>query len=233
MKRIKKGFFILISLLAIQFCVHAQTAEAAAELDKIKKYYAGPELKHVAGYMLLKDKTTDKQMDKVSFEYWAMDKQIFTRMDYIEILNNDKLYVMVNNKRKTIYARPQAEIKQQASPNMFDPRQLSTLLNSKGAVATVTKVNGSNKMTLSNLLNTRFSSLVITYGNDYRILSVDAVVAAEPGNNQQSILEIRYTKIEKTSASAAPAVFSEQKYVSKNTKGKYVYTSAYQNYQKL
>jgi hypothetical protein len=220
--------------MLVAFCATAQKAEAVSELQKIRAYYTGSELKHVAGQMLLKNAGTAKPIDKVDFEYWVKDKEIFTRMNYIEILNNNDVYIMVNNKKKSIYARQQADVIQKTSVGFFDPEQLNVLLSSKASSITVTKGGAINKITMSGLQNTRFSSITISYSaTDYKITAIDATVSDTPGSAQRSVLEIRYNTTEKTTVSAEPAVFSSTKYLVETSKGKFNYTNNYINYQKL
>lgn len=230
----KKYLSILLPFLLLYCCAKAQQSEAMSELQKIKAYYAGPELKHVAGQMLLKNITTTKQVDKVDFEYWAKGKQIFTKMNFIEILNNNEVYVMVNNRKKTIYGRPQAQVTQKNSTGFFDPDQLNALLNTKGAVVTVTKGAALNKLSMSGLQNTRFASVVISYSTaNYKIIAVTAMISPVQGANQKLVLEVKYTVNNKTTIAGEPPVFSAAKYITKNNKGNYIYTKTYQNYQKL
>src|SRR5882757_8505633 len=158
-----KNILLSVQLLLIAFCATAQKAEAVSELQKIKVWYTGSDLKHVAGQMLLKNIGTLKPVDKVDFEYWARDKEIFTRMNYIEILNNKDVYIMVNNKKRSIYARLQADVAQKTSVGFFDPEQLNLLLSSKASTVTITKGATTNKIAMSGLLNSNFSAITISY----------------------------------------------------------------------
>jgi hypothetical protein len=213
-------------------CCCAQISEGAEALKKIGSYYSGPELKHAAGQMLLTSKGTGKQLDKVSFEYWVKGAEAFTKMNYIEILNSKDVYVMVNNKRNTIYARPQSQVYTKSSVGLFDPEQLNMLLNTKGAKVTVLKAGGSNKLTLSGLQNTGFSSVTITYSaSDFKILNVKADIAPS-GDQEGRMLEVIYSFTDKTASSGSSDVFSSAKYLTA-TGGKTFYAKAYQNYQKL
>jgi len=231
----KKYISLLAAVLLCAFYTKAQQGEAMDELQKIKAYYTGTELKHVSGQMQLKNSITGKQVDRVVFEYWAKDKQVFTKMSYLEILNNNEVYVMVNNKQKTIYAREQAQAAvQQSGAGFFDPEQLNKLLSTKGTSLSIKKGAGNNKLYMSGLQNSRFSSVVITYSaTDHKIIAVDAVVSEMPGNSEKLVLEIKYTTTEKTVVSGESVVFSASKYIEKNKKGNYTYTTTYQNYQKL
>jgi hypothetical protein len=227
-------FCIIFQLVFFYSFGFAQQADGVAELQKIRAYYAGSELKHAIGQMVLKNTTTGKQVDKVDFEYWAKDNQVFTKMNYIEILNNNGFYVMVNNKAKSIYARAQSDMPQKASVGFFDPEQLNALLNTKGANAVISKdAAGNNKLLMTGLKNTRFTSFAITYGADYKIIGIDAAVNPEPSSNNKLTLTVKYSLTEKTVVTTEPTIFSEAKYITKNNKGIYNYTATYQNYQKL
>jgi hypothetical protein len=230
----RKLISTILPLLLLPFFAKAQLTEAKDELQKIKAYYAGPELKHAAGKMMLKNMGSPKPMDIVNFEYWVMEKQIFSKMNYIEILNNNDVYIMVNHKRKTVYGRLQSELPQKAQAGLFDPEQLAALLSTKGTMATVKKDSSVNKLSLTGLQNSRFISFDISYSSDYKIVAIDAVVRPPEGSSQKTVLEIRYAVNEKkTNAEGPQAVFSDAKYIIKNKKGKYIYTKTYQNYQKL
>jgi hypothetical protein len=89
----RKLISTILPLLLLSFFAKAQLTEAKEELQKIKAYYAGADLKHAAGKMVLKNSGSPKPMDVVNFEYWVMEKQIFTKMNYIEILNNNDVYI--------------------------------------------------------------------------------------------------------------------------------------------
>lgn len=231
---IMKKCFLIIQWMIFCGYAFAQQTEATAELQKIRAYYGGGELKHAVGQMLLKNTTTGKQVDKVDFEYWAKDNQLFTKMNYIEILNNNGFYIMVNNKTKSIYARTQADMPQKANVGFFDPEQLNTLLNTKGTSITVSKdASGNNKLLMTGLQNSKFTSLSIMYNTEYKIIGVDAAVNPAPGSNDKLILTVKYSLTEKTMVTTEPTVFSETKYIAKNSKGVYNYTATYQNYQKL
>src|SRR5437868_5471695 len=70
-----KKIIIAILSLCLGAEVSAQQDDAFKELQKIRAYYDGPELKHIAGQMLLTNKNNSKAIDKVDFEYWIKEKR--------------------------------------------------------------------------------------------------------------------------------------------------------------
>lgn len=230
----KQKLILLVQCIVIAFAAMAQQPNAAAEMQKIKAWYSGPELKHVAGQMLLVNKTTNQQMDKVAFEYWIKDNKAFTKMNYIEMLSNDSVYVMVNHKRKSIAVRP-AGSGTAAPTSFFDAGQMSKLLATKGVSATITQANGLNRLTIAGPLDSRFSSITIIYDpTDSKVREVEAAV--KPGGepqNQQLVLQVKYSTIEKTNSANAGSVFSTAKYIRQAKDGSINFTQTYQGYKKL
>ena len=227
-RKIMTGLLLVMTLVA-----QAQEADAAKELQKIRAYYAGPELKHVAGQMLLVDTDKNKQVDKVTFEYWLKGSEIFTKMNYIEILSNSAVYVMVNHKRKSIYARPIGQVTPKTETPFFDAEQLRQLLNVKGTSAKLVQTGGQNKLTITGLADSRFRMVTINYdAANGRIISLDAAIRSSLPEEQALLLKVTYSVTEKTAAKSEPQVFASSKYL-ENTTGEFRFTRPYQNYQKL
>ncbi len=225
----KRGIFFTVVMLLVTFHAAAQQNDAKAELAKIREYYAGNALVHLGGQMVLKKNAA--AIDKVDFDYWVKGKQFFAKMNYIEILNNDEVYIMVNHKSKTIYGRPLSELTQQAGIGFLDPLQIQNALNAKGVTASVVKNGSGNSIRITGLQNSAFSSMVINYTDAYKITTITAAV--HPGDNNESlILDIKYAVNEK-SGTEKNDVFSAAKYISKTGKDKYTYTKTYHSYQKL
>ena len=233
--KIKTAIILIIQFILLLHIAHAQEAvDALKEMQKIREYYNGPELKHVKGQMLLMDKTNNQQKDKVDFEYWIKDKLVFTKMSYIEILNNENVYVMVNNRRKSIYARPVTELATKPIATFFDADQLQQMLSVKGTKTTLTKTGGLNKLTLSGLYDSRFSEITISYqASDNKITGIYALLKKTPGENEELYLQVSYSVTEKSNTATVPAVFSESKYGRLDSKGTFIYTNSYQGYKKL
>jgi hypothetical protein len=228
----KRTILLTLQLLSLVVYVQAQSADAAAELKKIQAYYGSPQLKHVKGQMLLKKKGTATPLDKVDFEYWVKGKEVYSKMNYIEILSNREVYVMVNHKKKTIYSRLQTALPQQPGAEMFGPAQLKQLLDTKGTIVSVTRGAAQHTLTMTGLRDTRFSSVVISYdAADYRITAVDAVVNETPGSNERTVLEIRYSPGKAVANDAG--IFSASRYLVQDNNGKFIYTSSYLSYQKI
>lgn len=229
-----KKFINLFILTVLALPLAAQQADAGKELEKIKSWYAGPQLKHVAGQMLLTNTANGKQVDKVDFEYWIRDKQVFTKMNYIEILCNNSVYVMVNHRRRSIYARPLGEVTPKTETPFFDGTQLNELLNAKGTTVTLVKQGHLNKLLMAGLNDSRFSSISISYdAADGKIKAVEAAVKPsfdEP--DQRLLLKVIYRISEKTAVTGEPAVFSAAKYMAVS-KGEFIYNKMYQEYKKL
>jgi hypothetical protein len=230
----RKVFAMIVSFLLLQAAV-AQDTGAAKEMQKIRDYYSGPELKHIAGQMLLTNKVTGKQVDKVDFEYWIKDKQVFTKMNYIEILSSSNTYIMVNHRTKSIYARPLDQLQGKPVAGFFDAEQLNKLLNTKGTRVNLLKNGAFNKLMISGLSDSRFSDLGITYDvSDNKIRSINAVVSNLPGEDDEHlVLQINYSRTDKTNVTTLPDLFSATRYVEIDKNGKLNYTHNYQSYQKL
>ncbi len=230
-----KKISIVIIILSIAACSYAQQPDAMKEIEKIKAFYSGPELKHVTGQMLLTDKTTGRQIDKVDFEYWIKDKQLYTKMNYIEILNSDNLYIMVNHRLHSICVRPVKDnVAKTASPYM-DISQLEKLLSMKNIKSSVSSSGGLNKLTLSGLQGSNFSDVTVNYETaDNRIRSFYAnVINASREDKDQLVLQVTYTKTEKINVTTDPPVFSPSKYVVIGKGGELSFNGVYQGYTKL
>jgi hypothetical protein len=234
MKNKKSALFIIQCLLFLQVA-HAQDATAVTEMQKIRAYYSGPELKHVKGQMLLTSKVTGLQKDKVDFEYWIKDNQVFSKMSYIEILSNNSIYVMVNHRKKTIYVRPAADLSAKSSATIFDPEQLNKLLNVKGTKTTLVKNDGINKLTLSGLYDSRFSEINISYeASSSKIKSVYATLKEVPGEPDQKLfLQINYAATEKTAVTTMPDILLADRYGKMDNAGTFNYSKSYAGYKKL
>ncbi len=226
---------ILIQLLCAGMMSLAQQNDAARELQKIRTYYNGPEMKHVSGQMLLVNKADNQQLDKVNFEYWIQDKKLFTRMSHIEVLNNDSVYVMVNHRNKTIYVRPSAAVTAATPTGFFDANQLGKLLNAKGITTTLLQEGADNKLTISGIQDSRFSSIIIKYANgDNKIKEVLAVVKPSGDKiNQQLQLQVTYNLTEKSMQGSCGGCFSAGRYIKTGKDGSLEYTQIYKGYKKL
>lgn len=213
---------------------YAQQVDAVKELQRIKSYYDGPELKHVVGQMVLMDKDKGKQVDKVDFEYWLKGNEIFTKMNYIEMLSNNSVYVMVNHKRKSIFARPVGQVTPKVETPFFDANQLKTLLNVKGTSAKLESLGGGvGKLILSGLANSRFNMVSISYEQSSgKILGLDATINSDLPEEQGLILKVRYSFTEKSLVKTSPQALSAAKYL-ENINGEFRFVKLYQNYQKL
>jgi len=231
----KKNMIVTFSLLLLLGTAMAQPADVVKEIQKIRAYYTGTDLKHVKGQMLLSNMSTGAPVDKVDFEYWLKDKMVFTKMNYIEILSNRSVYVMVNNKYKTIYARPQDKIEQKPAAMIFDAEQLGRILSVKGATSTLTVNNGQNRLSMSGFNDPRFSSIIINYAaDDYRIFSIEATVKeSEATGGQKLKLKVLYNVSEKIGSGNEPAIFSASKYLQPSKKGNLEYTPNYIGYKKI
>ncbi|HMC99186.1 MAG TPA: hypothetical protein VKH37_03505 [Ferruginibacter sp.] len=228
-----KKIIIAILSLCLGAEVSAQQDDAFKELQKIRAYYDGPELKHIAGQMLLTNKTNSKAIDKVDFEYWIKDKSVFTKMNYVEIFCNDKVYIMVNHQQKSIYAR--AAGNQKRSTGMFDASQFQQLLNAKGVKTGITKSAAGNQLKISGLSGSNFSDFTITYDPaDNKLRSISAnVINADPEDKDQLVLTVTYTKNEKSTVTTIPAVLSSDKYGTMGKDGVFHFNNNYQAYTKL
>lgn len=234
MKSIKISFFITIHLCLLSLPGWCQQQDAIGQMEKIRSFYTGPELKHIQGNMILKDADNGTQVDKVDFEYWLADKQLFSKLNYIEILSNDKVYVMVNNKAKSIYARKQTDLAHKPSPGFFDADQLKKLIAEKNANLKMEKDGNDAKIIMSGLKNYQFSTVTIYSRSDGKIEKIQAMVNAPAGDDkQQLLLEIIYRNTSKEIMKDKPDVFSSVKYLDERKKGHFTYTQAYQNYTKL
>jgi hypothetical protein len=233
--RIRKFFVIIIQSMLMFHFATAQDATAVTEMQKIRAYYNGPELKHVTGQMLLINKTNGQQKDKVDFEYWIKDNQVFTKMNYIEILSNSNVYVMVNNSKKTIYVRRSADLATKSSATIFDPEQLNKLLNVKGTKTTLVKNAEINKLSLTGLYDSRFSEINISYeAASNKIRSVYAVLKQTPGEDgPQMVLQISYSATEKKTVTKMPDILMADRYGALDKSGEFNYTKNYQGYKKL
>jgi len=231
----KKIVLMICQCLLLYFGAAAQDATAVTEMQKIRAYYSGPELKHVKGQMLLISKMTGQQKDKVDIEYWIKDNQVFSKMSYIEILSNNSMYVMVNHRKKTIYARPASDLTAKSSSTIFDPEQLNKLLNVKGTKTTLVKNAGLNKLTLSGLYDSRFSEINIIYETaSSKIKSVYATLKEVPGEPEQKLfLQINYAATEKTTVTALPDILLADRYGKMDKTGAFIYTKSYEGYKKL
>jgi len=230
----KKTVLLIIHSLLLFFAANAQDATAAIEMQKMRAYYSGPELKHVKGQMVLTSKVTGQQKDKVDFEYWIQDNQVFSKMSYLEILSNNSIYVMVNHRKKTIYVRP-ADVATKSAATVFDPEQLNKLLNVKGTKTSLAKSAGINKLTLSGLYNSHFSEINISYEEaSSKIRSVYATLKEQPGEPEQKLfLQINYEATEKTTITTMPDILSANRYGKMDRSGEFNYTKNYQGYKKL
>ncbi len=231
-----KKIFVSVILTCLGLFVHnshAQSQDAMAEMQKIKIFYSNDDLKHVTGHMFLKETNTGKEVDKVDFEYWLKGKQIFTKMKYIEILNNNAVYIMVNHNNKSIFARKLKDLKQKPAPGFFDAEQLKNLLSTKDAKVTMVREKSNVKISLSGLSNSRFSTVDITSSSEGRIEKIEAAIKQTGADDEKLRLEIIYNPVKTEKSVVNPAVFSETKYLEAKKKGHYTYTSAYQNYTKL
>lgn len=231
----KKIVWLIIQCLLLFFTAGAQDGTAVTEMQKIRAYYSGPELKHVKGQMLLTSKITGQQKDKVDIEYWIKDNQVFSKMSYIEILSNNSIYVMVNHRKKTIYVRPATDLTTKSSSTIFDPEQLNKLLNVKGTKTTLVKNAGINKLTLSGLYDSRFSEINISYeAASSKIRSVYATLKEVPGEAEQKLfLQINYAATEKTPVTTMPDILLADRYGKMDKTGKFNYSKSYEGYKKL
>lgn len=231
----KKNMIVTLSLLLLLGNVLAQPADVVKEIQKIRAYYTGTDLKHVKGQMLLSNISSGAAVDKVDFEYWLKDKMVFTKMNYIEILSNKSVYVMVNNKYKTIFARPQDKIEQKPAAMIFDAEQLGRILSVKGATSTLTVSNGQNRLSMSGFNDPRFSSIIINYAaDDHRIFSIEAVVKeSEATGGQKLKLKVVYSVSEKIGSGEEATIFSASKYLQPSKKGNLEYTPNYIGYKKI
>jgi hypothetical protein len=222
-------------IAALVFIVHsitadAQDAEAMRELKSIRSFYEGPELKHITGKMILRDDTKGTTLDKVDFEYWSKGKQLFSRMNYIEILSNKDVYVMVNKNAKTIYARPADELQNKGGAG-FDVSQLQSVLNQTGTSVQIKK-GSVNKITITGISGSQFSSVTISYSPaDYKISSMSAEVKGADPNDRMTLL-IEYRETEKTK-SADESVFSAERYLTAKGGGKWVLAKKYSDFKQL
>jgi hypothetical protein len=230
-----KIFLIIVQCMLLFYAAAAQDATAVTEMQKIRAYYNGPELKHVKGQMLLISRVNGKQKDKVDFEYWIKDNQVFSKMSYIEILSNNSIYVMVNHRKRSIYVRPASELPAITSATIFDPEQLNKLLNVKGTKTTLVKNGAVNKLTLSGLYDSRFSEINITYeASTNKIRSVHATLKEVPGEEEQKLfLQITYSATQKSNVTTLPVIFSAARYGVMDKKGDFNYTNTYESYKKL
>jgi hypothetical protein len=217
--------------MLICFICTAQSKEGLAELQKIRSFYASAQLKRVAGQMRLTN-GSGKLVDKVDFEYWLKETMVFTRMNYMEILRNGQYYVMVNNKSRTIYARPVTAQGDKVATGFFDVDQLQQLLN--GQATSIRMENGATstkKLTIDGVKDSRFSSFSIVYSPvDYHIIRVVASVRSQvPG--EPMTLQIDYSLTEKD-GEESKSLFSINRYASYQN-GKLTFHKNYQDYQKL
>ena len=226
-------FALLLPCLFVTKLVTAQL-NAVNEMKLIRDYYTGTELKHLTGQMLLINKQSKKQLDKVEFEYWIKDKQVYSKMNYIEILNNSSIYVMINHRNKSIYARPLDQMESKPAQVIFDAGQLNKLLAAKGTQATLSVTGSVKKLTISGLNVSRFSNIEISYDADYRIRSINATMNDEDEIYGEPMeLQINYSKTEKTISSTLPGVLSVSRYLEIKGNGQFEFAKNYQGYQKL
>jgi hypothetical protein len=224
-------YILAVLAIVMNIMVSAQNNEAQNELEAIRDYYGSGGLKHVRGQMVLKNVVNQQQVDKVDFEYWIKETKVFTRMNFIEILNNDSVYVMVNHQRKTIYARLTAS--QASAAPLFDAKQISNLLEQKGVVVKLEKKDTINILRLSGVKNSNFSSLTITYySRDHRIKKIDADVVQGNSRGDKMTLQINYFLSEST-ASEIAGLFATSKYLQQSASGALSYQKKYQEYTKL
>ena len=212
---------------------NGQKDEGGKALENIRKFYSGPEMKHVKGRMTLDNSVTGKRMDNVDFEYWIQDKYVLSKMNYVEILRNENLYLMINHKRKTIYARPVSSLKKTSATGIFDMDQLKQLLDTKGAGIQLIKKDSVSTIILTGLGTSNFSSVAISYYNkDYRIRSIEASVTQGREKGENLLLRVDYLFTEKTKVSGTD-VFSDSQYVTKSKGNQISFTNKFQDYKKL
>lgn len=230
----KKSIAVFICFCVLSFVIKAQNPDAIEELKKIRAFYSGPELKHITGEMLLKNKGSGKVVDNVKFEYWVKDSMVYTKMNYIEILRNQTVYVMVNHKSKSIYARMLNQINTQPSSMLFDADQLKKLLSAPGAKVIMTKEGEKSKLYMEGFADPRYSSVSLTYDpSDHKIFILEAAIkeTAEGANGQKLVLRINYKTTEK-SKTLNTSIFSSSRYFVQEKKS-VKYINPYQNYSKL
>lgn len=228
--KMKQAILVILFFLSATI-LKAQQSEAAKELALIRQFYAGHELKHIKGVMLLKAEDNGAIIDRVNFEYWSKDSLLFTKMNYIEILSNRSFYIMANHRYRTIYVRRVNDKFTKPASGFLDADQIKALLTQKGVNVSLSKGEGMRKLVISGLQNSKFSSLTISYAShDHSIKAIEGLVEAD-GNDKRKILSINYNTTEKI-VLADESFFSASHYVHLN-KGQISYTKTYQDYKKL
>ncbi|RYZ22585.1 MAG: hypothetical protein EOO16_08475 [Chitinophagaceae bacterium] len=227
------SYLIMAAGLLLPLLAPAQQADATAELNKIRAYYGGSDYKHVTGVMTLKDPAAGTTLDRVEFEYWMQGTQVFSRMNYIEILSNRTFYLMSNSRSKTIHLRRQEAVGARASGGLLDAGQLGQLLAQNGARVRLEETGKERRLLITELKASKFSSVTISYSPvDHHIIGMEALVRAQPGTKGQLVFEMRYLTSERK-ADGDASVFSESRYLVSTGGGKYQFTKAYQGYKKL
>lgn len=229
---------ISISLLTVVTSVGQQNSEAVKEIEKIRSYYNGPELKHLKGNMRLTEMKSNKDIDNMDFDYWIAGKNVLVKMSYVEILMNDELYIMVNKRRKTIFIRPVSSVANidQNAMMPFGPDQLKQLVGTGNAKILLSKSAETSNISLSGLKGTKFSSLSILYNTDYSLNKLEGFVqdgyypSMKPGEKLRVIIAYATTIKE---ATYSQNIFSSGQFVSGKSGGVYQPIGKYATFTKL
>jgi hypothetical protein len=228
----KISIFLLLIVFLMPFMANAQDSEGVREINKIRQYFSGSGLMHMKGEMTLKQLNTGGIIDNLEFETWVQGSRVLSKISFIELLKNDSVYVMVNHKTKTIYAKTVDKASRKKFDSQVTDGQVLQLLHSDGAKVTVTKLKDEGIIQISGAENSKFSLVKVRYSlNDYKVKQVEALVRPDFEEGPQNQLNIHYAVIEKSISNQE--VFSSAPFIAK-IKGKIITVSSkFKDYRKF